>query len=287
MKKKKILDILTVTLLVVVCVVMLFALVARLRGEHHPKIFGYGFGIVLSESMEPNLHKGSFIVIKEQDEYQVDDIITYNHKDGVSVTHRIKYIIDDEIIPKGDANDGIDDAITYDDIVGEVVFNCNSFYFIATVLLLAIALVVFAFIPNKNDESKQTVEPAKETKQAQPSKMEKQPVEQKPIANTNTNNNADKIVKNEPTAQAELKPINTRTQNRIVWPNIEEIRSLEEIRKSKEQKTSPVIEQKVDVKVEPKAVPIAHIDEQKEAVKSQSDMWKNSFKVSDKDKTNI
>lgn len=284
MKKKKILDILTVTLLVVVCVVMLFALVARLRGEHHPKIFGYGFGIVLSESMEPNLHKGSFIVIKEQDEYQVDDIITYNHKDGVSVTHRIKYIIDDEIIPKGDANDGIDDAITYDDIVGKVVFNCNSFYFIATVLLLAIALVVFAFIPNKNDESKQTIEPAKETKPAQPSKMEEQPVEQKPIANTN--NNVDKVVKNEPIAQAELKPINTRTQNRIVWPNIEEIRSLEEIRKSKEQKTSPVIEQKVDVKVEPKAVPIAHIDEQKEAVKSQSNMWKNSFKVSDKDKTN-
>ena len=154
MNKKKILDFLTMALLVVVCTVMVFALVARIRGEHHPKIFGYGFGVVMSGSMEPNLHEGSFIVIKEQDEYQVDDIITYNHKDGMSVTHRVKYIIDDEIIPKGDANEGIDDAITHDDIVGKVIFHCNSLYFFITVFLLAGALIVFALIPTKESEQK-------------------------------------------------------------------------------------------------------------------------------------
>jgi hypothetical protein len=203
----------------------------------------------------------------------------------MSVTHRIKYIIDDEIIPKGDANEGIDDAITYDDIVGKVVFNCNSLYFFATVFLLVGTLIVFALIPTKEEANQKKTEQKKPTKPIEPTKMTP---EAKTVVNTKTIPE-DEIPK-EPVKNPEVKPINT-SAHRITWPNLDEIRSLEEIRKSKETKPAPnetIAETKPDVPaIKVAATPVAEPKNNVGAPKKpQSNMWRDSFKVSDEDKTN-
>jgi hypothetical protein len=203
----------------------------------------------------------------------------------MSVTHRVKYIIDDEIIPKGDANEGIDDAITRDDIVGKVIFNCNSLYFFITVFLLAGALIVFALIPSKEAEQKK-VEQKKPTKPIEPTKMTTNETNHV----VNTKNVPENEIPKEPVKNIEVKPINT-SAHRITWPNLDEIRSLEEIRKSKETKPAPnepIAETKPDVPaVKVTATPVAEPKTNVGAPKKpQSNMWRDSFKVSDEDKTN-
>ncbi len=136
---KKIANICKVTLLIVLILLLVNCLIQRVNGIHHPKTFGYGFGIVMSGSMKPNLPTGSFIVIKEQSEYNIDDFLTYKHYSGKSVTHRLIKIENDQLITKGDVNLSSDPPITIDDVYGKVIFHFSS-------LWIFIPLMIFAFI---------------------------------------------------------------------------------------------------------------------------------------------
>ena len=55
-----------------------------------PSVFGYSPLTVLTGSMEPSIHAGDMVIIKDQSEYAVGDVITYMVDGGTSsVTHQI------------------------------------------------------------------------------------------------------------------------------------------------------------------------------------------------------
>lgn len=85
-----------------------------------PVIFSYHPLVVLSGSMEPTIKVGSLIYYKEKNDYNVNDIISFNIK-GQTVTHRIVDVLDDNYITKGDANESNDlNPIKKDNIKGKV-----------------------------------------------------------------------------------------------------------------------------------------------------------------------
>lgn len=109
------------------------------------KIFGYSGLIILTGSMEPSYYPGDVIFIKEQNEYDVNDVITF-HQRGMIVTHRI---VDKKGIfyqTQGDANNVADERIKINDIEGKVVGSISKIgriiLFLQTPLGIAALVVV-------------------------------------------------------------------------------------------------------------------------------------------------
>ena len=90
-----------------------------------PSIFGYSSLIVATGSMNGSeVNEGDLIIIKDTDDYKINDIVTFfQDGDEIPTTHRI-YNIDEEgkWVTRGDANNSKDKrSITSDEIIGEVV----------------------------------------------------------------------------------------------------------------------------------------------------------------------
>lgn len=92
-------------------------------GVQQPMIFGYGYATVETGSMEPNIPVGSLIVIKDTDDYQKGDVITYTDYRNLSITHRVMSNEDGVIVAKGDANTIADPEFTEDAVIGEVILS--------------------------------------------------------------------------------------------------------------------------------------------------------------------
>lgn len=93
-----------------------------------PSIFGYSAYYVSTGSMESEIHEGAIVVVKETNDYEPGEIITYI-KDGdtVPTTHRIIVIRDGYYVTKGDANNDFDEEnVFFDEVVGEVVHVFND-----------------------------------------------------------------------------------------------------------------------------------------------------------------
>lgn len=93
---------------------------SRLAGNKVPMPFGVGAAVVLSGSMEPEFSVGDLLIIKEQDVYEVGDIVVFQSGKMI-VTHRIVSIDGEEVVTRGDANNTEDDPIKLEQIKGEVV----------------------------------------------------------------------------------------------------------------------------------------------------------------------
>ena len=92
----------------------------KLVGDPMPMPLGVGMSVVLSGSMEPVLHVDDLVIIKEQDSYEVGDVVVY--RDGSSLTiHRIIDLDGDTVITQGDANNVHDEPFTADKIKGKMV----------------------------------------------------------------------------------------------------------------------------------------------------------------------
>ena len=112
-----------VILLVVILVYILYS--KYIEKNEITKIYGYGFLVVLTGSMEPEINSGGLVVVKEG-EYEVNDVITYE-TENLLVTHRIieKNIVNGKIeyICKGDANNENDLKISENQIQGKVIYH--------------------------------------------------------------------------------------------------------------------------------------------------------------------
>ena len=87
------------------------------------KIGGFSMLRVETGSMEKELLIGDIIIIKECDEYEVNDIVTYNVKGEYLVTHRIVEKSEGGYKTKGDNNNGIDhEVVSKEDIEGKVIY---------------------------------------------------------------------------------------------------------------------------------------------------------------------
>ena len=147
MKVFKIFQIIFIILLICLFVHLL---VQRIQGVHHPKIFGYGFGIVLTGSMEPELPAGSLIVIHEE-EIGKNDIITYNHYSGKSVTHRVTNIDGNVVTTKGDANLSADPKFDKNNVIGKVVYHCDAKIFLVISLIYAFYCLAYSIFTKKRN----------------------------------------------------------------------------------------------------------------------------------------
>lgn len=80
--------------------------------------------IVVSGSMEPEIHTGSLVFIDmKKTEAEVGDIIAFE-KGSIFVTHRIEKITEEGYITKGDANKTADmGVVTEDAVIGTAIFS--------------------------------------------------------------------------------------------------------------------------------------------------------------------
>ena len=136
---KKIAEIITNTLLIVVIIAIFFALYGifqlKILNKNYINYFGYTFFEVVSGSMSPTINTYDLVIVKVTDNVSIDDIITF-YKDDSFITHRIvEYKDDNNILTKGDANNTTDKNISKDIIVGKVVKVIPEFGIIKRVLI--------------------------------------------------------------------------------------------------------------------------------------------------------
>ena len=124
---KLIIDLLTNILIIVLSIILIFMCYTRFILKDSSSLTNdYYFYKVISGSMEPTLKIGDYILIEEQDEYEVGDIITYKENNSY-ITHRITKIDGYEITAKGDANNTTDSIITKEQIKGKYIKKINTF----------------------------------------------------------------------------------------------------------------------------------------------------------------
>lgn len=126
---KKILSIFSYALLGIAILLLVVILYQRIRGES-PKVFGYSFYIVASDSMYPELIKGDLVIAKKcavSDIEIGDDIVFYTddpHNIAIGVTiivHRVVGINDDgDFITKG-INNSTEDEYPAKKVIGKKV----------------------------------------------------------------------------------------------------------------------------------------------------------------------
>ncbi len=97
-----------------------YTAIAKAAGEPLPMIFGWGNAVVMSGSMEPELPIGSLVIIKNQNDYSIGDVVTYEEENSTLVTHRLLSLNNDVAVTKGDANNTNDSPIKTEQIRGKV-----------------------------------------------------------------------------------------------------------------------------------------------------------------------
>lgn len=114
---------------------------------------GYKPYLVQSGSMEPSIMTGDVIVIKSQNTYVLNDVVTFKKSIGQIVTHRLVAVDQEEgsgkkYSTKGDANrTGDEDFITDDQIVGKVVLVVPKLGYLVAFIKSGRGLIFFLIIP--------------------------------------------------------------------------------------------------------------------------------------------
>lgn len=131
-----------------------------------PSFLGYKSFIVLSGSMKPTLNEGDIVITKENEDINLNDIISFDVGNSV-VTHRIVGTQTENgqkrFVTKGDANSGKDDElVSIKDIEGKYVFKIpllgNIILFFKSsngIITFLIILVISLLIDNIKLDKKQ------------------------------------------------------------------------------------------------------------------------------------
>lgn len=117
---KIIVDVLTFTVFVVLVLIVYSKIKMIITGNDYFDMFGYSIFSVSTGSMEPAISQNDIIIIKDKDDYFINEIVTFKSEKSY-VTHRIIEKRGDVFITKGDANNTKDVEIDRKDIIGKVV----------------------------------------------------------------------------------------------------------------------------------------------------------------------
>lgn len=129
--------------LIIIIFILLFTLYSKfILKEEIIKLYNTAILVVLTGSMEPTIKSGEMIIIKEQTDYNVDDIVTYKEDRNFFVTHRIINKYENKYETKGDNNNLIDETIDKDQIEGKVIYHSKVCGFFILYLLKPITLIV-------------------------------------------------------------------------------------------------------------------------------------------------
>ena len=165
---KKVKSIVRITALIILSALIGLSIystnVARLNGDALPMPLGFGMTVVLSGSMEPELSVGDLLIVVKDNNYSEGEVIVFQTS-RTAVVHRIVSIDGDSIITQGDANNVVDDPISFSNIKGKVLFSIpfvgNIINVIktpiGTVILLGLALWLLE-ASFKKDKKKETEE---------------------------------------------------------------------------------------------------------------------------------
>lgn len=93
-----------------------------LAGQKLPMPFGIGTAVVLSGSMEPTLSVNDVIIVREQESYNVGDIVVYENGREM-IVHKIIEKNGATLTTKGDANNTADEPISTEAVKGKVAFS--------------------------------------------------------------------------------------------------------------------------------------------------------------------
>ena len=129
--------------LIIIIFILLFTLYSKfILKEELIKLYNTAILVVLTGSMEPTIKSGEMIIIKEQTDYNVDDIVTYKEDRNFFVTHRIINKYENKYETKGDNNNLIDETIDKDQIEGKVIYHSKVCGFFILYLLKPITIIV-------------------------------------------------------------------------------------------------------------------------------------------------
>lgn len=118
---------------------------------------GFNFYVVMSGSMEPEIHIGSVVGIKEQEEYKEDDVVTVQmpYAQNETYTHRIIEVREPEesnedttFITKGDANETADgDPVSQDQILGKVFVSIPLIGYLVSFAKKPMGFIILVILP--------------------------------------------------------------------------------------------------------------------------------------------
>lgn len=120
---KQIIRLLLDFIIVLLSIFIIFKIIGTVNNKNgYPEYFGYTYFEIVSGSMEDAIQIKDYVIVKiDKNDLEKDDIISFKYE-GVIVTHRIIDINNDEILTKGDNNNIEDHPITYEDVIGKVVY---------------------------------------------------------------------------------------------------------------------------------------------------------------------
>ena len=140
---KKIINIFFVIFIILIIVINMYILYNRVvQKKDVIKINGYSTFIVISGSMEPTINVDDLIIIKEENEYKEQDIVTYQSNKSV-VTHRIVKKEGDIIWTKGDNNNTEDSPINSSQIYGKYIYKIKNVGKIIQIINSPIGIAIF------------------------------------------------------------------------------------------------------------------------------------------------
>ncbi len=142
--------VLLIICLLIISINAIFVFQRMILKENLPKIFGFSQAVVTSNSMDPYIKKGDFLIFKEKDNYEISDVVIFSESDYY-ITHRIVDSNEEGFITKGDNNSTNDNSIlNQDNIEGELIFKIpklGTFLdFITSFTGIVLVLVIFFII---------------------------------------------------------------------------------------------------------------------------------------------
>ncbi len=145
-------------LLIILLVIVLFNF--KVNNNDLVSLFGYSSLKVVSGSMQPKIKVGDVVIIKNSNNYNINDIITFKDE-GSYITHRIIKIDNGKITTKGDFNNKKDDKIIkMKDVVGKVILVIpfmgnimnNLSNPIVLFIIFVIGFILITIIPEKKKD---------------------------------------------------------------------------------------------------------------------------------------
>ncbi|MGF6989854.1 signal peptidase [Lachnospiraceae bacterium PM6-15] len=136
-----------------------------------PRVLGYQSMVVVSGSMEPEIHVGAIALVKEAEPQtvKVDDVITFYISSDTVVTHRVVEIDSEkqEFVTKGDANNEVDaNPVKFSSLIGivatsipyagYVMMKIRTPIGIAVACGLLVLLLVLIFLPGILSEDEES-----------------------------------------------------------------------------------------------------------------------------------
>lgn len=142
-------------------------------------IGGYKLFSVQSGSMEPTIKTGSIVVVEKSDDYQENDIITFNEQNQSTVTHRLvkKEVEEGQVkfTTKGDANTSTDtNKVLASQIIGKVAFSLPYLGYpvsfartqtgLIALIIIPATIIVYSELVSIKNETKKIIDKKKAQK---------------------------------------------------------------------------------------------------------------------------